>query len=73
MIPSEGRARRRGCAHAATTGADGRQVPLPFSLHYDAGRLDERHLYTVRAIIKSGSELLAASDVTRRHHTGKSV
>jgi putative lipoprotein len=45
--------------------AEGRQVPLPFSLHYDASKIAKSHLYTVRAAIKSGSELLFTTDIAR--------
>ncbi|MDQ2768335.1 MAG: YbaY family lipoprotein [Gemmatimonadota bacterium] len=45
--------------------ADGKQVPLPFSLHYDAGRIDKAHLYTVRATIRSAGQLLFTTDQVR--------
>lgn len=36
----------------------GAQVPLPFSLPYDAGRIDPRHRYAVRAEIRDGDGAL---------------
>jgi putative lipoprotein len=48
-----------------TVRADGRQPPLPFSLAYDASKIAKTHLYTVRAAIKSGAELLFATDIAR--------
>jgi putative lipoprotein len=48
-----------------TVRADGRQVPLPFSLPYDASRIAKSRLYTVRATIKSGGELLFTTDIAR--------
>jgi putative lipoprotein len=48
-----------------TVRADGREVPLPFSLRYDAGKIVKTDLYTVRASIKSGGELLFATDIAR--------
>ncbi|MEO7039632.1 MAG: YbaY family lipoprotein [Gemmatimonadaceae bacterium] len=56
---------------AATTVAttmvrsEGKQVPIPFTLRYDASRIDKSHLYTVRAVIKSGAQLLWTTDIVR--------
>lgn len=50
---------------STTVPAAGRQVPLPFSLHYDARKIQKTHLYTVRATIRSGDEVLFASDIAR--------
>ena len=44
---------------------DGKQVPLPFSLRYDASRIDKKHLYTARATIKSGGQMLFTTDQVR--------
>ena len=49
----------------ATFPSEGKQVPLPFSLRYDAGKLDKTHLYTVRATIKSGGQMLFTTDQVR--------
>ncbi|MEP7087404.1 MAG: YbaY family lipoprotein [Gemmatimonadota bacterium] len=43
--------------------AEGRQVPLPFSLPYDARRIDGTHLYMIRAAIGGSGETLFATDV----------
>jgi len=48
-----------------TVQSDGKQVPLPFSLHYDASRIDKTHLYTARAAIRSGGQLLFTTDQVR--------
>lgn len=45
--------------------SEGKQVPLPFSLRYDAGRIDKTHLYTARATITSGGQLLFTTDQVR--------
>jgi putative lipoprotein len=45
--------------------SDGKQVPLPFSLHYDASKIDKTHLYTARATIKSGGQILFTTDQVR--------
>jgi putative lipoprotein len=52
----------------------GRQVPLPFELNYDAGAIDQKHSYAVRATIRSGDQLLyttntAAPVITRGNPT----
>jgi putative lipoprotein len=49
----------------ATLQSEGKQVPLPFSLHYDASRIDKTHLYTARATIRSGGQLLFTTDQVR--------
>jgi putative lipoprotein len=45
--------------------SNGAQVPLSFSLPYDATRIDKSHLYTIRASIKSKGEVLFTSDIAR--------
>lgn len=52
----------------------GRQVPLSFELRYDPGRIDPKHVYAVRATIRSAGELLFTTDqaypvITRGHAT----
>jgi putative lipoprotein len=49
----------------ATVHAEGRQVPLPFSISYDPAKIYRQHLYTIRAQIKRGGELLFATDMVR--------
>ncbi len=48
-----------------TVKSEGRQVPLPFALRYDPGRIDRKHLYTVRAVIRSGGAPLWTTDIAR--------
>ena len=48
---------------SVTVASRGTQVPLSFSLPYDARRIDKSHLYTIRASIASKSEVLFASDI----------
>jgi len=48
-----------------TVPSNGKQVPLSFSLHYDASRIEKTHLYTVRATIKSGGQTLFTTDQVR--------
>lgn len=48
-----------------TVRSEGKQVPLAFTLHYDESRIDKTHLYTVRAVIKSGPQLLWTTDIVR--------
>jgi putative lipoprotein len=50
---------------SVTVPSQGAQVPLPFSISYDAGRIDKSHLYTIRASITSKGEVLFASDIAR--------
>jgi putative lipoprotein len=38
-------------------GFEGRQVPIPFEIDYDSGRIDQRHRYRVQARILVGEEL----------------
>ena len=46
--------------------AQGKSVPIPFSLEYDPARIDERYSYAVRAEIRGGDgELLWTTDT---HH-----
>jgi heat shock protein HslJ len=40
-------------------------VPLPFSLRYDPGKIDKKHLYIARATITSGGQLLFTTDQVR--------
>lgn len=40
----------------------GRQVPVPFSLAYDASAVDPRHTYAVRAEIRQGEDLRWTTD-----------
>jgi putative lipoprotein len=52
----------------------GRQVPIPFELHYDPGAIDQKHSYAVRATIRDGDRLLyttntAAPVITRGNPT----
>jgi putative lipoprotein len=39
----------------------GRQVPLPFELRYDPGRIESDHGYGVKAVIRSGGRILFQS------------
>lgn len=48
-----------------TVRSEGKQVPLAFTLPYDESRIDKTHLYTVRAVIKSGPQLLWTTDIVR--------
>jgi putative lipoprotein len=41
--------------------AKGRQVPIPFSIPYDAGRIQAGHTYALRATITDGDEQLFTS------------
>jgi putative lipoprotein len=45
---------------------EGRQVPLPFALRFDAGRLDPSRVYTVSVRIEQGARLLFVSDQRNR-------
>jgi uncharacterized lipoprotein YbaY/heat shock protein HslJ len=38
--------------------AEGRQVPIPFTLSYDPAQIDPSHRYSVRATIRSGDGML---------------
>jgi putative lipoprotein len=49
----------------ATVPSEGKQVPLPFSLRYDASKIDKTHLYTARATIKGGGQILFTTDQVR--------
>ncbi len=42
--------------------ADGKQVPIPFSVEYDPAKIVESNTYSVRATIKQGDTLLWTSD-----------
>jgi putative lipoprotein len=50
---------------SANVPAAGRQVPLTFDIHYDSRSIEQRHLSIIRANIRSGDQLLFASDVVR--------
>lgn len=41
--------------------AEGRQVPVPFTLTYDPAKIDPAHRYSVRATIRSGDGMLMFS------------
>ena len=41
--------------------ANGKQVPFPYELKYDAAKIDEKNTYAVRATIKDGDKLLFTS------------
>lgn len=61
-----------------TVPPDGRQVPLPFELPYDAARIDTTHTYAVRATIRGGGRLMFATDaafpvITRGNPTSVSL
>lgn len=49
----------------ATVKFEGKQVPQPFTLRYDAARIEKKHLYTVRAVIRGSDELLWTTDIAR--------
>ena len=46
---------------AAMINAEGRQVPVPFTLTYDPGKIEPAHRYSVRANIRSGDGMLMFS------------
>ena len=48
-----------------TVTSNGKQVPLPFSLRYDASRIEKTHLYTAHATITRGGQLLFTTDQVR--------
>lgn len=45
-----------------TVRSQGRQVPISFELRYDPGRIEPNHTYGVRAAIRSGGQMLFATD-----------
>jgi putative lipoprotein len=47
---------------STTFRAEGRQVPLPFELTYDLGRIDERRSYSLAARVQKDGQLLWTSD-----------
>lgn len=49
-----------------TVKPEGRQVPLPFELHYDWKRIDPKRTYAVRAAIRSGGQLLFTTTTRAR-------
>ncbi len=53
-----------------TVPPDGRQVPLPFELRYDPGKIEPRNTYAVRASIRSGGRLLFTTTSAYRVITG---
>ena len=49
-----------------------RQVPIPFGLTYDPSMIDSEHDYAVKATIRSGGEVLFATEagqpvITKNH------
>jgi putative lipoprotein len=42
---------------------NGEQVPLPFTLTYDPGRIQESNTYVMQARIRANGQLLFLSDV----------
>jgi uncharacterized lipoprotein YbaY len=50
-------------APETTVTRQGRLVPLPFELHYEAGKIDPKKTYAVRATIRSGGQLLCSCSV----------
>src|SRR5262245_30091194 len=45
---------------------DGREVPLPFELHYDPAKIQPTRWYALRAVIRSGGRLMFATDTVQR-------
>ena len=57
-----------------TVATQGRQVPIPFELGFDPGRIEPSHDYAVSAAIRSGGDILFESSpptevITRGHPT----
>ncbi|MGH7718283.1 MAG: YbaY family lipoprotein [Gemmatimonadaceae bacterium] len=44
----------------------GRQVPIPFALRYDPGRIEPNRTYAIRATIRSGVQMLFTTDAVHR-------
>jgi putative lipoprotein len=44
----------------------GRQVPLPFELRFDRGKIDPNRTYALRATIRSGGQLMFTTDAIQR-------
>lgn len=44
----------------------GKQVPIPFELHYDATRIDPKHTYAISAKISADDKLLFTTDQSYR-------
>lgn len=42
--------------------AEGKQVPFPFELRYDAGQIDPTHTYAVRATMSSGGRMMFTTE-----------
>ena len=49
---------------SVTIRPNGRQVPLPFTLHYDTARIQENATYAVQARISADGRLLFRNDVS---------
>ncbi len=45
-----------------TVRPEGRTVPIPYELRYDASRIDPSHAYGIRAAIRSGGRIIFATD-----------
>lgn len=48
-----------------TVRPEGGQVPIPFELHYDLGKIDSSHTYGIHAAIRSGGGIMFAADSAR--------
>ena len=49
---------------SVTIRPNGRQVPLPFTLHYDTARIQDNATYAVQARISANGQLLFRNDVS---------
>jgi heat shock protein HslJ len=49
-----------------TVRPEGRQVPLPFELRFDRGRIDPNRTYALRASIHSGGQLMFTTNAIQR-------
>lgn len=47
-----------------TVQPEGRQVPLPFELRHDPGRIEPDHTYAVKAAIRSAGRIMFATEAT---------
>jgi len=66
------RADARAPVIATTTSQTrGRQVPLPFTLRYNVGRLEPRHRYAVSARITDGNRLIWTTDTNYELRPGQ--
>ena len=57
-----------------TVRPEGGQVPIPFELRYELGRIDSSHTYGIRAVIRGGGRIMFAADsahlvITQGHPT----